>query len=461
MEARPEHSPQEIMRLQRCMNDLVSVLALPAMWTGGRHSQILPTLIDSLSSMLELELAYVRLRDPIGDAPVELGRFALSGKPAPGHKEIGEALNRWFGDHTRNWPSLARESFGDEDISIACLHLGLEGEIGVLVAGSRRSDFPAQTERLLLTLAANQASLGLQEARLLREQQRISSELDQRVGERTAELARANDELRNEIGKRKKIEERLLKSEVDLQTAFDEIKKSESKIRQVVDAIPTLAWCNLPEGPNEFLNKRWHDYTGLSPEQSHGWGWQAAFHPGDLPSLLKRWQELLISGEPGEIEARIRRFDGVYRWFVISVEPLRDEAGRIVRWYGTSTDIEDRKRAEEALRESEAQLRRTVDTIPGLVCTMSLAGEIATLNRPLLEYFGKRPEELKNWKMTDAVHPDDLPRVIAAYEFSIRTGTPYEVEHRCRRADGSIDGFKCAHIPCRTKRAKTPDGTFC
>jgi len=141
-----------------------------------------------------------------------------------------------------------------------------------------------------------------------------------------------------------------------LQEAFDEIQKSEAKLRHVIDTIPTLAWCNLPDGTNEFLNKNWHEYTGLSPEKSHGWGWQATVHPEDLPALMERWQEMLASGEPGEIEARLRRQDGVYRWFLIRAEPFRDEAGRVVRWYGTGTDIDDRKRAEQQLRRSEAFL---------------------------------------------------------------------------------------------------------
>jgi PAS domain S-box-containing protein len=76
-----------------------------------------------------------------------------------------------------------------------------------------------------------------------------------------------------------------------LRNALDEIQKSEAKLRQVIDTIPTMAWCNLPDGPNEFLNKRWHEYTGLSPEESHGWGWQAAFHPEDLRPLMEKWQE--------------------------------------------------------------------------------------------------------------------------------------------------------------------------
>lgn len=228
----------------------------------------------------------------------------------------------------------------------------------------------------------------------------------------------------------------------DRKRAEEALRASEANLRRVIDTIRTLSWCNLADGPNEFLSKSWHDYTGLSPEEARGWGWSVAFHRDDLPPLLKRWQELLVSGEPGEIEARLRRHDGVYRWFLIRVAPFRDESGRILRWYGTSTDIHDRKLADEALRASESNFRQIVDSIPGLVCTMDASGEIEQLNRPLLDYFGKTPGELKDWRMTDAVHPDDLPEVIKAYTHSIATGEPYSIEHRCLRADGVYRWFQ-------------------
>src|ERR1044072_376059 len=139
------------------------------------------------------------------------------------------------------------------------------------------------------------------------------------------------------------------RAEEALRSALEEIQQSESKLRQVIDTIPALAWCNLPDGPNEFLNKGWHEYTGLSEEESHGWGWQVSFHPDDLPPLMEKWTKMLVSGVPDEIEARLRRHDGVYHWFLIRAEPFRDESGNIVRWYGTSTDIDDRKQAEALL----------------------------------------------------------------------------------------------------------------
>jgi PAS domain S-box-containing protein len=142
----------------------------------------------------------------------------------------------------------------------------------------------------------------------------------------------------------------------NLEKALNESKKSEAQLRRIIDTIPTLAWCNLPDGSNEFLNQRWHDYTGLSRQEAHGWGWKVAIHPEDLGRLLDKWWELLASGDPGEIEARLRRHDGEYRWFLFRVEPLRDELGEIVRWYGTNTDIDDLKRVESLLSAEKRTL---------------------------------------------------------------------------------------------------------
>jgi len=350
-------------------------------------------------------------------------------------------------------------------------------------------------------------------------------------------------------------------------------KSLETELRQVIDAIPVLVWCNYADGPNEFLNKKWHDYTGLSHEGSHGWGWQVAFHPEDLPALMEKWRALLASGEPGEIEARLRRHDGVYRWFLIRVAPFRDESGRLVRWYGTSIEIDDRKRTEESLRlqvdilqqlpavswtalpngmpdfaseqcreytgksspnawmttlhpddhehawtsywegfrsgrgfsfearlrrasdgayrwhlnraapvrdsegnllklvgtsidiedlkraeqaqrESEQSFRLIVDGIAGLVATMSAGGEVELVNRRVLEYFDKTLEDLKGWTTSDAVHPGDLPHAVAAWRHSIETGDPYDVDHRLRRADGIYRWFNSRGLPLRDSEGR-------
>jgi PAS domain S-box-containing protein len=146
-----------------------------------------------------------------------------------------------------------------------------------------------------------------------------------------------------------------------LQKAYDEIKKSEDRLRLVIDTIPTLVWRAGPEGNPDFLNQPALDYTGLSLDQAAA-GWPRAFHPDDMKSMLEQWSAIRKSGKPGGLEARLRRFDGEYRWFLFRAEPLRDELGNIVKWYGSSTDIEDRKRTEEALRESEQRFRDYAET---------------------------------------------------------------------------------------------------
>src|SRR5215469_14200574 len=217
----------------------------------------------------------------------------------------------------------------------------------------------------------------------------------------------------------------------------------------IVNTIPTAAWTTRPDGYCDFINQVWLDYTGINAEKAQGWGWAEAIHPDDRTKLVEKWQSCLASGTPVDTEARIRRFDSSYRWFLIRGSPLKDEHGNILKWYGTCVDIEDRKRGEEAVRTRELSWRQIVDNIPGLVATTSAMGEVEFLNRQLLEYFGKTSEELKNWALIEAVHPDDLPRVIEVRKKSIETGQLYEVEHRCCRADGVYRWFQVRGIPVR------------
>ena len=224
-------------------------------------------------------------------------------------------------------------------------------------------------------------------------------------------------------------------------TEITELKQAQEKLWQVIDTIPTLAWCMLPDGTNEFLHRKWHEYTGLSPEESRGWGWQATFHPEDLPPLMEKWKGMLVSGEPGGIEARLRRHDGIYRWFLIRAEPFRDEAGKIVRWYGTSTDIDDRKKVEEALQSKERNLRLIINTIPALAWSARPDGSLDFVNRPWLDYTGFSAEQGRNWGWIAAFHPDDLNRVVNYWRSILATGEPGEIEARVRRFDGEYRWF--------------------
>ncbi|HLP76341.1 MAG TPA: PAS domain-containing protein, partial [Candidatus Paceibacterota bacterium] len=141
------------------------------------------------------------------------------------------------------------------------------------------------------------------------------------------------------------------------------LREGEAHLRKVINTIPGLVWIARTDGHVEYHNQRWIDYTGLTAEQAAGWGWRAAIHPEDLPALATKWKSLLQSGTAGEGEARFRRFDGEYRWFLFRGVPLYDEAGRLVRWYGANTDIEDLKQSQEALRASEKWARGQAESL--------------------------------------------------------------------------------------------------
>jgi PAS domain S-box-containing protein len=243
------------------------------------------------------------------------------------------------------------------------------------------------------------------------------------------------------------------RSQEALRGALGEIQKSEARLRQVIDTIPTLAWCNLADGPNEFLNKRWHDYTGLSHEESHGWGWKTAFHPEDLPALMERWQELLVTGEPGEIEARLRRHDGVFRWFLIRVEPFRDETGKLVRWYGTSTDIDALKKTEEKLRDDERELRRITDAIPQTIVVLDPSGAPLYANQATLDYTGLTVEDVAAPRFRERIfHSDDLERLRDERKSALARGVSFEAEMRTRRNDGQYRWFLIRYKPFRNEQ---------
>ena len=221
-----------------------------------------------------------------------------------------------------------------------------------------------------------------------------------------------------------------------------ETKISAAHLRKILDTIPTLASCNLPDGSNEFLNQRWHDYTGLSPQEARGRGWRVAVHPEDLQKVLDTFRALRTSGEPREIEHRLRRHDGEYRWFLFRVEPLRDELGNIVRWYATNTDIENLKRTEEKLRQDERELRRITDAIPLTIVIQRPDGTPIYANQAVLDYSGFTMED------------EDLERLREERQAGLSRGLPFEIEQRARRKDGQYRWFLIRYNPFRDEQGR-------
>jgi PAS domain S-box-containing protein len=161
----------------------------------------------------------------------------------------------------------------------------------------------------------------------------------------------------------------------DRRRAEDALRESEDRLRLVVDTIPALVWSALPDGSVDFVNERWLQYTGLSREDSLGWRWTATIHHEDIARTTDYWRTVLLSGEPAESEERLRGSDGKFRWFLCRYVPVRDDSGKIVKWYGTRTDIEDRKRAEDTLRRNQAFFAAEAQRIAGLLETAGASSD--------------------------------------------------------------------------------------
>src|ERR1700693_2038042 len=238
------------------------------------------------------------------------------------------------------------------------------------------------------------------------------------------------------------------RSQEALRSASEEIRNSEARLRKIIDTIPTIAWCTLPDGTGIFWNRRWHEYTGLSLEVVRGWGWQDAVHPEDLKEITDKWRGDLAAGQPGEVEGRLRRFDGVYRWFLFRAEPLRDESGNIVNWYGTDTDIDDLKRAEAKLRKDEEELRRMTDAIPQTIIVLNPDGKAIYANRVALEYTGLSLDEvLADDFRARVFHSDDVQRLREGCHKTFSGPAPFENEQRALGKDGKYRWFLIRHNP--------------
>ena len=228
-----------------------------------------------------------------------------------------------------------------------------------------------------------------------------------------------------------------------LKKAFDEVRRSKAELETILNTIPTVAWRGEPDGSINYFNRRWHEYTGLSPEASHGWGWTAIIHQEDKQRAMDEWlQQVVPSRKAGEIVARLRRFDGEYRWFMVRVEPFLDESGNVIHWYGTETDIEDLKQAQVRLRHDEQELRRMTDAIPQAIVVLRPDGTTVYANQVTLAYTGLILEEVQAENFRERIfHPHDLERVKDERQKALAIGEPFELEQRIRRNDGQYRWF--------------------
>jgi PAS domain S-box-containing protein len=200
-------------------------------------------------------------------------------------------------------------------------------------------------------------------------------QLELRVQERTADLEKVNDELLIEIQERRRAEEA--------------VRASEREFRLLADAMPQIVWITRPDGWNIYFNQRWLDYTGQTLEESYGHGWNKPFHPDDQKRAWDAWQNATKNGAVYDLECRLRRADGVYRWWLIRGVPVLDERGTVLKWFGTCTDIDDRKRNAEKIEAERQRFYEVLETLPVYICLLTPDYHVPFANRVFRERFGE------------------------------------------------------------------------
>ena len=435
-----EDPAQEVRRLQRCINDLVSLLALPAVWSGNEPSQIVQILLDALLRMLNLDFICARLKDPVDARLLEIVRISDSSKLGITPPDISLALSRWFGVDGQKSPPAIRYRFGDGDISIFPVPLGVHGESGMIAVGSDRPDFPGQTDSLLLSVAANQASIGLQEARLLAEQKRIAHELDRRVAERTAELAAANEELRKEIVERKLTEERLRHGE-------QELKRSEVHKAAILDSSPDCVVAIDHEGRITEFNPAAEQTFGYRRSEVLGRPLADVIIP---PSLREKhrtgFARYLATGDSSVLGRRLEMSalcaDG--REIPVEITITRIPQDGSPAFTGHLRDISERKRNEDALRLAHAQVLRSEERWRSVfensavgVALTDLNGRFIATNLVYQRMLGYPEDGLQQLTFLEITHEESIEdcRILIG-ELLDRKRQQFEIEKQYRRKDG-------------------------
>jgi PAS domain S-box-containing protein len=239
-----------------------------------------------------------------------------------------------------------------------------------------------------------------------------------------------------------------------LEDQRDALRKSEKELRDVIDTIPATVWSTLPDGSNTYVNKHFVEYSGLSAERTAGSGWQAAIHPDDLERHAGKWIEAVATGRPHENEVRFLRSDGKYRWHLDRGVPLRDEDGSIVKWYGVTTDIEDRKRAEEALQRSQFYINEGQRVAHMGSWAFNAAG-FEYWSSELFRIHGLDPSD-KPPTVEDylaRVHPEDRAFMKQAITDMLEDHVAFDFTKRIVLPDGEIRHVRCVGVPVTQGRS--------
>jgi hypothetical protein len=374
---------------------------MSAAWIGRDPTSIAESVLETLLEMLGLDFVGLRFND----TPHIFRRVT----DLPAADAILAAVQAWLGRDPPPAPAVL--TVGAERFNGIALPLGDLASLGRLIAVSRRAGFPQPSELLRLRIAVTQASLAIREVR----------ELSDRAPPADTRADRPSG---------------------------DALAESEWRLNLIINTIPAMAWSSTPDGMVDMLNQHLLDYVGLPAEQVMGMGFHRMFHPDDLPVLLGTWQEIMATKQAREVEGRIRSADGGYRWFMFRQNPLLDDAGNVLKWYGAIVDIEDRKRAEDALKEarsallaSEQNLRLIVDSLPVLAWGARPDGSADFVNRQWAEYAGVEEKTILEWGFLDFYHPDDVPGMVEIWRDALATKERMSLKGRIRRFDGAYRWF--------------------
>jgi PAS domain S-box-containing protein len=508
----------ENRELRRTLRDLVALTALPAAWVGRTPEHVAQGLAELLVSMLRLDAVFVCLTSNQG-ALVQV-------ENSQGWPEFTTFAQEEVAQTRRPklMPIERRVELATSQGSMLAVvtPLGLDGETGTVITAAQRQDFPTELETLLLSVAANQAIISFQTAkvlaqreaaeRALRESQselseaqrlaqigswkllaesgvvtwseelyriagrdpsmpppqlrdsaqlfteeswaRLQPEIERALREGSAyaadvEMVRS-DGTRSWVTARAEAERGLggqvialrgtVQSIAERRAAEDALRRSEQDFRALANSIPQLTWMANPDGYIFWYNQRWYEYTGTTPSQMEGWGWQAVHDPQKLPNVMEQWKKSISTGQLFEMELPLRGGDGIFRWFLTLVVPVRNSEGELLRWFGTNTNIHEQRQARVALQLSEERLHAALaasDT--GTFRWNPHTGEFLEFDENLKRLFGFAPEQsvCVTEDFVARVYPEDLPSVAVAID-ACRKGADFAMEYRVLLPDGSI-----------------------